>query len=215
MMHDFALTAEHVVFMDLPMVFNLDVALKGDGDMPYRWDDSYADRFGVMRRDDPFGTVRWFDIDPCYVFHLANAFDATTVNGNSIVLQAVRYPSLWRDSGGFDADGVLWSWTIDLQTGRVIERQLDDRAIEFPRIDDRLATCRPATRCRSVTADWCATTWPAATRSNTPSAAHSRLADPARLCSYRQPQGRPTRVAAGSTGSSSTPSAPAAPPPTM
>ena len=30
MMHDFALTAEHVVFMDLPIVFNLDIALKGD-----------------------------------------------------------------------------------------------------------------------------------------------------------------------------------------
>lgn len=136
MMHDFALTAEHVIFMDLPIVFNMDVAMKGDGDMPYRWSDDYGARFGVMRRDDPFGTVRWFDIDPCYVFHVANAYDSA----NSIVLQAVRYPELWRDSGGFDADGVLWSWTIDLQAGTVTERQLDDRAVEFPRIDDRLAT---------------------------------------------------------------------------
>jgi carotenoid cleavage dioxygenase len=136
MMHDFALTAEHVIFMDLPIVFDLDVAMNGEGDMPYRWSDDYGARFGVMRRDDPFGPVRWFDIDPCYVFHVANAYD----RGNSIVLQAVRYPELWRDSGGFDTDGVLWSWTIDLQTGKVSERQLDDRAVEFPRIDDRLAT---------------------------------------------------------------------------
>lgn len=136
MMHDFALTAEHVVFMDLPIVFNLDVALKGDGDMPYRWDDNYGARLGVMRRDDPFGEVRWFEIDPCYVFHVVNAYDI----GDSIVLQAVRYPELWRGSGGFDVDGVLWSWTIDLRAGTVTERQLDDRAVEFPRIDDRLAT---------------------------------------------------------------------------
>jgi len=34
---------------------------------------------------------------------------------------------------------VLWSWTIDLRAGSVAERQLDDRAVEFPRIDDRLA----------------------------------------------------------------------------
>jgi carotenoid cleavage dioxygenase len=136
MMHDFALTAEHVVFMDLPIVFNMDVAIKGGGDMPYRWDDSHGARLGVMRRDDPFGPVRWFEIDPCYVFHLANAHDI----GNSIVLHGVRYPELWRNSGGFDADGVLWSWTIDRQTGTVTERQLDDRAVEFPRIDDRLAT---------------------------------------------------------------------------
>lgn len=138
MMHDFAMTAEHIVFMDLPIVFNLDVAIKLDGDMPYRWDDNYGARLGVLRRDDPFGEVRWFEIDPCYVFHVANAYDA----GNSIVLQAVRYPELWRDGAGFGAAGVLWTWTIDLQNGTVAERQLDDRPVEFPRIDDRLAGLR-------------------------------------------------------------------------
>jgi carotenoid cleavage dioxygenase-like enzyme len=134
MMHDFALTAEHVIFMDLPIVFNLDVAIKGEGDMPYRWSDEYGARFGVMRRDDPFGPVRWFDIDPCYVFHIANAYD----DRQKIVLQAVRYPELWRDSGASDEAAVLWSWTIDLAAGKVSERQLDDRSVEFPRIDDRL-----------------------------------------------------------------------------
>ena len=135
MMHDFALTASHVIFMDLPVVFNLDVALRGERDMPYRWDDDYGARFGVMDRDDPFGAIRWFEIDPCYVFHVANAYD----DGNSIVLQAVRYPELWRHDGGFEVDAVMWRWTIDLATGTVEERQLDDRAVEFPRIDDRLA----------------------------------------------------------------------------
>jgi len=133
-MHDFALTAEHVIFMDLPVVFNLEVAMRRDRDMPYRWDDNYGARLGVLRRDDPDGEVRWFDIDPCYVFHVANAYDA----GGSIVLQAVRYPELWRENGGFDVDGVLWSWTIDLAAGTVREHQLDDRGVEFPRIDDRL-----------------------------------------------------------------------------
>ncbi|MDA4106680.1 carotenoid cleavage dioxygenase [Mycobacterium holsaticum DSM 44478] len=136
MMHDFAVTANYVVFMDLPIVFNLDIAIKAETDMPYRWDDNYGARFGVLRRDDPHGEVRWFDIDPCYVFHVANAFDTA----GRIELTAVRYPELWRDNGGFDAEGVLWRWTIDLSAGAVTERQLDDRAVEFPRIDDRLAT---------------------------------------------------------------------------
>jgi carotenoid cleavage dioxygenase-like enzyme len=135
MMHDFAMTAEHVIFMDLPIVFNTDIAISNPSDMPYRWDDTYGARFGVLRRDDPFGEVRWFEIDPCYVFHVANAYD----RGNSIELQAVRYPELWRNDGSFDQDGVLWSWTIDLTAGTVTERQLDERRIEFPRIDDRLA----------------------------------------------------------------------------
>jgi carotenoid cleavage dioxygenase-like enzyme len=135
MMHDFALTASHVIFMDLPVVFDLEIAMSGIRDMPYRWDENYGARLGVLRRDDPHGEVRWFDIDPCYVFHVANAYD----DGNSIVLQAVRYPELWRGTSGFETDGVLWSWTIDLAAGTVGERQLDDRPIEFPRIDDRLA----------------------------------------------------------------------------
>ncbi|MDT5177470.1 MAG: hypothetical protein QOJ95_1668, partial [Mycobacterium sp.] len=78
MMHDFALTAEHVIFMDLPIVFDMDIAREGRGDMPYRWDDGYGARLGVMRRDDPFGPIRWFEIDPCYVFHVANAYDSAT-----------------------------------------------------------------------------------------------------------------------------------------
>ena len=135
MMHDFAMTAGHVIFMDLPIVFNLDIAIKG-GDMPFRWDDDYGARFGVLRRDDPLGAIRWFDIDPCYVFHVANAYNP---DPNTIVVQAVRYPELWRHDGGFGASGVLWEWTINLGNGTVAERQLDDRAVEFPRIDDRLA----------------------------------------------------------------------------
>lgn len=136
MMHDFALTPSYAIFLDLPIVFDLERAMKANTDMPYRWDDGYGARFGLLRRDDPFGDVRWFDIDPCYIFHVANAHEV----GNSVVLHAVRYPELWRDSGGFDTDAVLWSWTIDLIGGTVTERQLDDRAVEFPRIDDRLAT---------------------------------------------------------------------------
>jgi carotenoid cleavage dioxygenase len=46
---------------------------------------------------------------------------------------------MWRHNGGFEVDGVMWRWTIDLATGTVEERQLDDRPVEFPRIDDRLA----------------------------------------------------------------------------
>lgn len=143
MMHDFALTAKHVIFMDLPIVFDLDTAISGKRDMPFRWDDNYGARLGVLRRDDPYGAIRWFDIDPCYVFHVANAFDVATADGNSIVLQAVRYPELWRNNenwnsnGGFGTEGVMWRWTIDLERGTVDEHPLDERAVEFPRIDDR------------------------------------------------------------------------------
>ncbi|WP_041783479.1 carotenoid oxygenase family protein [Mycolicibacterium chubuense] len=135
MMHDFALTANYVVFMDLPVVFDLETAMGGGG-MPFRWSDSYGARFGVLRRDDAFGEVRWFDIDPCYVFHVVNAHD----DGRVLTVEAVRYPELWRGDSNSGGDSVMWSWTLDLGTGAVTERQLDDRTVEFPRIDDRRAT---------------------------------------------------------------------------
>ncbi|WP_371793408.1 carotenoid oxygenase family protein [Streptomyces sp. NBC_01471] len=137
MMHDFALTAEHVVFMDLPVVFDLQAAKMGT--MPYTWSDDYGARFGVLRRNDPHGEVRWFDIDPCYIFHTLNAYDAPD---GTIVLHAMRYPELWRkpadDKPSADTSAVLWKWTIDPRTGTVREEQVDDRSGEFPRTDDRL-----------------------------------------------------------------------------
>ena len=141
LMHDFALTAEHVVFLDLPLLFNLEVALTGsfERDLPYRWDDQYQARLGVLRRDDPYGQLRWFDIDPCFVFHVVNAHDVTSPGGNAIVLEVLRYDEMWRNNSEFGTDAALWRWTINLDTGVVEESQLDDRGVEFPRIDDRLA----------------------------------------------------------------------------
>ncbi|MEV5480411.1 MULTISPECIES: carotenoid oxygenase family protein [Streptomyces] len=126
MMHDFHLTASHVVFMDLPVVFD-----RSHPGMPYRWDPEYGARLGVLRRDDPHGEVRWLPIDPCYVFHALNAHDE---GDQRIVLHVARYAEF-----GGASPAHLWRWTIDLATGTVAEEQLDDRFCEFPRVDDRLA----------------------------------------------------------------------------
>jgi carotenoid cleavage dioxygenase-like enzyme len=141
LMHDFALTAQYVVFLDLPLLFNLGVALTRpyQRDLPYRWDDRYRARLGVLRRDDPYGQLRWFDIDPCFVFHIANAYDLASSGGNDIVLEVLRYDEMWRQRSDFASEAALWRWTINLDTGVVEERQLDDRGVEFPRVDDRLA----------------------------------------------------------------------------
>ncbi|MFK0260869.1 carotenoid oxygenase family protein [Streptomyces angustmyceticus] len=126
MMHDFHLTAGHVVFMDLPVVFD-----RSHPGMPYRWNPEYGARLGVLRRDDPYGEVRWLPIDPCYVFHALNAHDE---GDQRIVLHVARYADF-----GDMTPAHLWRWTLDLTTGTVAEEQLDDRLCEFPRVDDRLA----------------------------------------------------------------------------
>ncbi len=131
MMHDFAVTDEHVIFMDLPVVFDIERAMAGA--FPYAWSDDYGARLGVMPRGGSNGDVRWFEIEPCYVFHPFNAYDAD----GSIVIDVCRYASLWRDDPSQFTSAKLHRWTIDLSSGRVREQARDDRGIEFPRVDGR------------------------------------------------------------------------------
>jgi carotenoid cleavage dioxygenase-like enzyme len=134
MMHDFNATRNYVIFMDLPVVFDLDLAMAGT--MPYHWDDNYGARLGVMPRNGTDADVRWFNVDPCYVFHPINAYEESTSTGSTrIVLDVCRYEQMWR--AGWDGDAArLHRWTIDLGTGAVTETPLDDRAIEFGRVAD-------------------------------------------------------------------------------
>jgi carotenoid cleavage dioxygenase len=144
MMHDFAITAEHAVFLDLPMTFSFERLSTG---IPYGWDDGYGARIGVMPLAEP-GTVRWFDVEPGYVFHVGNAFSDEQ---GRVVLDGARYSRegitrAW-DAVGTDPSHLaaqaadtgqarLHRWVLDPATGTVSESVLDERGIEFPTVDD-------------------------------------------------------------------------------
>ena len=130
MMHDFNITENNVVFMDLPAVFDLELAIKGE--MPITWNESYPARLGVMPRTGTDADVVWYDIDPCYVFHPLNSYE----DGDKIVLDVARFDHIWRDGPMDFPDPVLWHWEIDTTTGKVTEEQVDDRPGEFPRVAD-------------------------------------------------------------------------------
>lgn len=137
MMHDWNITRNHVVFMDLPIVFDLTAAMKGKPPLAFRPD--AGARLGVMPRNGAGGRVRWFDIAPCYVFHPMNAYE----DGRKIIIHVCRQREAM--VGGFeqvyggDATlGRLWKWTIDLDTGAVTEAQVDDSPGDFPRVHDGL-----------------------------------------------------------------------------
>jgi carotenoid cleavage dioxygenase len=104
--------------------------------LPYRWDDSYPARIGILSREGDGTDVRWFDVEPCYVFHPLNAYE----DGDSIVLDVVRHPRMFDavTTGPDEGPPTLERWTVDLLAGKVREERVDDRPQEFPRIDDRL-----------------------------------------------------------------------------
>ena len=137
MIHDFGVTASRAVFLDLPVIFDLDLAAVGRS-LPFRWAPEAGARVGVMPRDGGGGDVRWIGIDPVYVFHVLNAFD----DGQSVVMDVIRYDRAFDTEPGRPIASdlpTLARWTIDPVAGRVAERRLDDVPVEFPRVDDAVA----------------------------------------------------------------------------
>jgi carotenoid cleavage dioxygenase len=133
MMHDFAITERHVVFLDLPVVY--DLGLAGKRPFPAEWRPEAGARIGVMPRDASTAP-RWFDVEPSYVFHTVNAYD----EGHTVVLDVVRHEQMFTDDlyGWGDGTGTLDRWTIDLRAGRVREQRIDGRTQEFPTVDPRV-----------------------------------------------------------------------------
>ena len=133
MMHDFMITESRAIFMDLPVVFDLQAALAGT--MPFKWSDDYGARVGIMPRTGTNADVKWFEIEPCYVFHGMNAWD----EGDRVVYDVCRMSEIWREAGqmqGGDGDITLHRFTFDMASGEVKEETLDDRPMEFPRVSD-------------------------------------------------------------------------------
>jgi carotenoid cleavage dioxygenase len=108
--------------------------------LPFAWNPSYPARIGVMPREGTNADVRWFDIEPCYVFHPLNAYSEIREGAELLVLDVVRNERIFdRDRRGpSDGHPTLDRWTINLTTGVVGTERRDDRTQEFPRINETL-----------------------------------------------------------------------------
>ena len=134
--HDSAITQRYIVLLDLPVTFSMEAVASG-ASFPYRWQEGYRARVGLLPRDGESTDVVWHDVEPCYVFHPMNAFDEP--DGDGVVLDVVRHPSMFRTQLLGPAEGAptLERWHIDGHGSAVKEERLDDRGQEFPRVDER------------------------------------------------------------------------------
>jgi carotenoid cleavage dioxygenase-like enzyme len=65
----------------------------------------------LLPRDGAGDEVIWCDVDPCYVFHVANAYDT---DDGGVILDVVAYDSMFAETRGPDAPrGAFERWTID------------------------------------------------------------------------------------------------------
>lgn len=154
--HDVAVTSRHVVFIESPTTRLAD---PGDSAVPFGWVPGAEGWLGIVPRgggaggaggagDDGSPDVRWFRLDPCVVTHVLGAWEVE--GSDEIVLYVCRYDAL--EAGrpyeptqsivgpqgvGLTSIGgslaVLERWRV---SGDRVERaQVDDRYVEYPRMD--------------------------------------------------------------------------------
>lgn len=134
--HDMAITENYMILMDLPVVFT-EAGLRNGMWQIHQPKDLPA-RFAVIRRDGT-GPVRWFETDPCYIYHGINAWE----DGDEIVFCACKMvpnglpPN--REFGPYAPmaavlalQAELHRWRFNLTTGETKVEHLDDRRTEFP-----------------------------------------------------------------------------------
>lgn len=141
MVHDFLVTENYAIFPVLPLTGSLERAMKGEP--AYAWEPERGAFVGVLHKNADVSAIRWFEVDPCFVFHTVNAWEV----GDKLYCDVMRFDRAPGYPGADGSPGVvtpalLWRWTIDLagSSNRVKEEQLDDLISEFPRLDDRFAT---------------------------------------------------------------------------
>ena len=146
MMHDFAVSERYSIFMDLPLVFDMQAAMRGESPLQFKKD--LPSRFGILPRHAQGSEIRWFEAPACYVFHTLNAFE----QGDEVILDACRISEI--DMGSLDSsvapsagdrkmlrddsEQSLYRWRFNLNTGAVKEERLDDQTSDFPRVNDGL-----------------------------------------------------------------------------
>lgn len=169
MQHDMAITKRHAIFLDPPLIFKPEVMLGSKERMPFVFDRTRKARFGVIDREATkersssasssslSDSTRWFELDACMFFHVANAWE----EGNDKIklflcvfedfdldLDRVK-PSSAAKAGSekapsssdvaFSGYARLNEVTLDLRTGLASRRVVDANLYgDFPRINEKL-----------------------------------------------------------------------------
>jgi len=141
MIHDFAITDRDVIFWEMPVLFDMQLAIKMVSEkhslvMPYVWKPAYGARLGVMPLGGPASAIRWVEIEPCYVFHGMNAWR----EGDDVVLDVCRLPEVFGRSSLLPPSR-LHRWRIGTGGSHLTfhDEVRSELAADLPSIDRRHA----------------------------------------------------------------------------
>lgn len=140
--HDMAITERYGIVHDHPLLRDEEAKKRGRHRLVFA--PELPTRFGVVPRGE--GAVRWFEFEPCFVYHVANAWE----EGDEVVMIACRFLPRKTPAGAIDAVGTAraiaeltmnarpWRYRMNLRTGEAREEVIDpDANLEFPTVDGR------------------------------------------------------------------------------
>nr|AYK03324.1 carotenoid cleavage dioxygenases 1 [Camellia sinensis] len=139
MMHDFAITENYAIFMDLPLFFKPKEMVK-ENKLIFTFDATKKACFGVLPRyakDELL--IKWFELPNCFIFHNANAWE----EGDEVVLITCRLenPDLDMVNGPVkekleNFGNELYEMRFNMKTGLASQRKLSAPAVDFPRVNE-------------------------------------------------------------------------------
>jgi len=141
LMHDFAVTKEHVIFPVFPTTADLE-RIKAGGPH-WIWEPDRDAFIGIMPRDGSVKQMRWFRRPACMSFHFMNAYtEGTLVHLDFGVTDVNVFPFIQRASGievpPEKARSSLVRWTFDLsKPGDRFEEQVIGPPGDLPRVAEK------------------------------------------------------------------------------
>ncbi len=133
--HECSITDDYVIVFDLPVTLSLPTLAQGYN-FPYRWNEAHPARVGLLPRRGDSDKIIWCEVDPCYVFHVANSFQNAD---GSVTVDCCAYESMFAH-GPDGPNGVsrgFERWQVNPKTRNVTRTSIDTFPQEFPRVDER------------------------------------------------------------------------------
>ncbi|GGD26856.1 carotenoid oxygenase [Microbacterium faecale] len=144
LMHDFAVTREHVIFDIQPLTVDIERA-KAGGDF-YAYDPELPSMWGIMPRSGTVADIRWFRAPDVVVGHIMNAYtEGSTVIVDAPVSPGNPFPFFTGVDGNptpvDESFGLITRLTFDLGADgdEPTVEPIEGAVGEMPRIDDRFA----------------------------------------------------------------------------
>ncbi|KAL3361241.1 hypothetical protein AABB24_014239 [Solanum stoloniferum] len=166
--HEIGVTQRYNVIMNFPLIVDISQLVLGGQLMKFE-KDGYA-RIGIMPRYGDANSIKWFEVNPCSVFHIINCFELndevvvracearqSVIPGPSSSINHFDKFSKWlkRETSSTNGDSHEFTkestfsrvceWRLNMKTGQVKEKKNifgDEFVMEFPFINEKISGFR-------------------------------------------------------------------------